>query len=137
MRLMQIGPPLGEMAFQPLVRGAGQRRALTNGQQGVGERSSPPRQASDARLRMQEGDVLELAGDQWELRKVAPAQGERVAALVDDDRLPPAVLAIVLGAITRLPIVILDQSSSTRSVSLGAASADPVDLLDEVVGLLG
>jgi hypothetical protein len=38
-----------------------------------------------------------LAGDQCELGIVAPAQGERVAALVDDDRLPPAILAIVLG----------------------------------------
>ena len=85
---------------------------------------------------MQEGDVLTFAGDQWELRKIAPAQGERVAALVDDDRLPPAVLAIVLGR---------DHQAADRDLGpefvdeIGkfGSGADPVGLLDEGVGLLG
>ena len=78
---------------------------------------------------MQEGDVLELAGDQCELRKVTPAQGERVAALVDDDSLPPAVLAIVLGRDHQAADGDLGPEFVDEISKFGSGFADPADLL--------
>ena len=86
---------------------------------------------------MQEGDVLELAGDQCELRKVAPAQGERVAALVDDDSLPPAILAIVLWRDHQAADRDLGPEFVDEISKFGSGFPDPVDLLDDGIALLG
>ena len=138
MRLMKTGPPVASECFPaagPTERAMPRSHEWATGGRGEGV-PSPARlqtlafgckRATSLSLR-----VISASLGKSRQRKVSvlPRLSTTIASHQPSSRSSS-------GAITKLPMVTLDQSSSTRSVSLGAASADPVDLLDEGIALLG